>query len=171
MRWDLRLEQRHGLGSSRLTQVVKGQTRALTRMHGSTSLKVGQRKVTLAVPSVRRSKEREQCRVLAERQELSITPSPAPGCKVERKDADFRHKRIGHGSLLGWGWEDSEQRDDKVDAQIRLEVCMRLASACRTDRLGVQGCVGSRGNIRRVVWSRRRNVTGRVRCSCVIAAR
>src|SRR5437762_10526634 len=39
--------------------------------------------------------------------------------------------------LLGWGRENPEERNDEIDAQIRLEVVVRLTPASRPDCLDV----------------------------------
>src|SRR5687767_14999097 len=42
-------------------------------------------------------------------------------------------------TLLGWRREDAEQRDDEVDAQVGLEVLVRLVAPSGQDHGGVEG--------------------------------
>src|SRR5215213_2220535 len=51
--------------------------------------------------------------------------------------------------LLGRAWEYAEQRDDEVDAKIRLEVVVRLAAANGQDRCRCHRLVGRLRRIRR----------------------
>jgi hypothetical protein len=93
---DLALEERHGLAAARLAEIVQGQTRPLAGMHRRTALQVRQREVALAIAAVGGAQQREERRVLRDRQQLAIALGPALGREVEREDADFRNERIGH---------------------------------------------------------------------------
>ena len=95
---------------------------------GALALHVRQREVALAVAAIGGAEQREQRGVLRERQDLPVAKRPALGREVEREDADFGDERI-HGLLLGLAREDAEQRDDEIDAEIGLEVGVRLAAA------------------------------------------
>jgi hypothetical protein len=97
-------------------------------MHGCSSLQVGKCEVRLSISSIGCAQQREQRRILGQRQELPIAPSPALGGEVERKDADLCNEWIGHGFLLGRRWKDAEQRNNEVDAEIRLKVGVGLAA-------------------------------------------
>src|SRR5947207_5602326 len=59
------------------------------------------------------------------------------GGEVEGEDSDFRDKRISHDFvlLLARRREDAEQRNDEVDAEIRLEIRVRLRSSGGGDAL------------------------------------
>ena len=60
-------------------------------------LQIRQRKVALAVAAVGGPEQREQRRVLRDRQELAVAERPALRGEVERKDANLGNERIGHG--------------------------------------------------------------------------
>ena len=46
-----------------------------------------------------------------------------------------------------WLWKEPEERDDEVNAQVRLEVGVRLTAAHRRQRIDVQRRVRRRGEI------------------------
>src|SRR4051794_23150657 len=121
---------------------MKRQARALSRMHRRVFLHVGKSEVGFAISSIGGSKEREQGRVLREREDLAVTERPALRGEVERKDANLSNERI-HVFLLGLGGEDTEQRNDEVHTKIRLEVGVGLAAARRANRLGAGVDVGN----------------------------
>src|SRR5690349_19577714 len=101
MRGNLRLKERHCLAPSRLAQIVKRQTGPLPWVHRCSTLQVRQCEVALAVSAVGRTQQREQSRVLGERQELAVTPSPTLRRKVEGEDTDLGNEWVGHAFLLG----------------------------------------------------------------------
>src|SRR5207244_184191 len=87
-------EQRYTLGPAHLAQIAQAQSLPLTRLHGRISLHVGESKSRLAISSVGRPQQREQCGVLGNRHQLPITKSPALGRKVKREDSDFSYEWI-----------------------------------------------------------------------------
>src|SRR5882762_2897033 len=95
---------------------------ALTGVHRSAALQVGQREGRLAVAAVGGTQQREERGVLREGQELPVAPRPTFRREVEREDADFRDEWIHKIEGLGRAGEYAEQRDDKIDAEIRLEI-------------------------------------------------
>src|SRR6478609_1477830 len=103
-------------------------------MHRSVALHVGKGEIRLAVAAVGRAEQREKSGVLRKRQDLTVAERPPFGGEVEGEDADFSNEWI-HGCLssLGLAREDPEQRNDEVDAQVRLEVVVRLAAAHGAD--------------------------------------
>src|SRR5258708_36083506 len=74
---EFRLEQCDGLRAALLSQKPLGQPGSVTRMHWCASLKIGERKSALAVATISGAKQREERRVLANRQYLSVTKGPA----------------------------------------------------------------------------------------------
>src|SRR3954471_17751541 len=136
---NLAFEQAHSVRAARFAKVVQTQSRPLPWVHRSTSLQVGQGEVALAIPAIGGAEQREERGVLPEWQELAIAPGPALGREVEGEDANFSDKRVGHQDLLLCRrGADAKQRDDEVDAEIRLQIGMWLATACRGDDLLVQ---------------------------------
>jgi hypothetical protein len=131
VRRDLALEQRHRLLAAGLAEVVQAQPGPWPGA-SARALQVGKREVRLAVAAVGGAEQREQRGVLRERQELAVAERPALRREVEREDADLGDEWIiSMVFLLGRAREDPEQRDDEVDAQVRLEVRVRLAAADR----------------------------------------
>src|SRR4051812_35467730 len=135
MRRNLTLQERHRLRATCLPKVVKREARPLPRVHGSISLHVRQGEVRLAIASIGRPKQGEKRRVLREWKDLTVTERPSLGRKVERENANLCHKRV-HVSLLGLRREDAKQRNDEVDAEVRLEVVVRLTSTDRANSIG-----------------------------------
>src|SRR5947209_11631911 len=103
-------------------------------MHRRVALHVGQREIGLAVAAIGGAEQREQRGVLRQRQDLPVAERPALGREVEREDTDFGDEWI-HGVLLGLRREDPEERNDEIEAEIGLEIGVRLAAADGTDRL------------------------------------
>lgn len=96
---------RRNLGFSKVTvsvpsvpEIVQRQARPLTWVHRKTALQIGQREVGQAVTAVGGSEQREQGRVLRQRQELTIAKRPSLGREVKTNDADFCDKWICHGA-------------------------------------------------------------------------
>src|SRR5690349_7227415 len=100
MRRDFRFQQGYRLTAARFAQIVQRKPGPLSGMHWRTPLQVRQRKVRFTIPTISGAEQRKQRRILAERQQLSVTPSPAFRCKVEGKDSDFSDKWISHVNLL-----------------------------------------------------------------------
>src|ERR1043166_4597373 len=139
----LRLEQGDELRATGLAEIMQGKSRALARMHRSVSLHIRQGEGGLAVATVSGPQEREERCVLRDRQELAGTKGPAFGREVERKDSDFSYKWIGHKLfLLGWGRENSKERDNKIYTKVRLKIIVGLAAARRPAGLSRQGRPG-----------------------------
>src|SRR5687768_14712842 len=134
----LRFDQRRRFDAAALAKVVQRESRPLPGMHRRAPLQVGQREGGLAVAAIERAQQREQRRVLGDRHELSVAPRPTRGCEVEAKNPNFSDEGVGHRLPLSWGREEPEQRDDEVDAQVRLKVGMRLAATNGTDGRYVQ---------------------------------
>src|SRR3954453_13071602 len=93
---NLALEQRDRLRSAAFTEKALRQAGPVSLMHRRATLQVRQRKIALAVAAIEGAEQREQRRVLRDRQQLSIAPLPAFGREVERKNADFGDEGIGH---------------------------------------------------------------------------
>src|SRR3954454_375790 len=161
MRGDLALEERHGVAAALLAEVVEREAGPLPGMHRSATLKVRKRERRLSVPSVRRAEEREERRVLAERQQLDVAERPALRREVEREDPDLGDERVGHSVLLRWAREHPEQGDDEVDAEVRLEVRVRLAPAHRRNRVCIEVAGRSVVDVRRDVERLRRKRSSR----------
>lgn len=135
---NLGCEQRYGFHAAALTQVAERQAWPLARMHRRAALKIGQCERTEAVAAVGGSEQGKQGGILRNRQDLAVAKRPPCGSKVAGKYSNFGDKRICHISVcLILSREDSEQGNDKINAQKRLHVCMRLASACGADALGI----------------------------------
>ena len=73
-----RLEQGHRLRAAGLAEVVQRQPGPLARVHRRAALQVGQREVALAVAAVGRAEQREERRVLGERQAAARRTTPSP---------------------------------------------------------------------------------------------
>src|SRR6185369_2935456 len=99
MAGDLRLQKRDGIRSSGFAEIVERKAGSLTGMHGGASLQVGQGKSGFAVAAIRGPEQGKERGVLRDRHELSVTPCPAFGGEVERKNPNFSDKRIGHKSI------------------------------------------------------------------------
>ena len=96
----LRLQKSDALFAADFAEVVDGPTRArliATDMQGHAILQIRQCKGALAISPVKRPEQREKCCVLRERQELPIAKSPSRWSKVERENANFGDKWVGHG--------------------------------------------------------------------------
>src|SRR3990172_3432975 len=127
--WRFRFKQCGRFRTPRLAQIMQRQPGALSRVHWRSALQIGQREVALSVPAVGRAQQREERCVLAQWQQLAVTECPAGRCEVEGIYSNLRDKWICHlFLLLGWAREDPEQRDDEAQAQIRLEIVVRLAA-------------------------------------------
>src|SRR5205085_2872249 len=77
--------------------------------------------------------------------DLAVTERPALRREVEGKDADLGDEWV-HGPLLGLAGEDPEQRNDEVDAEVGLEIVVRLTAAVRARRAGCHRG-GGRGRV------------------------
>src|ERR1700681_4532951 len=89
-------QQRYVLLPTGFAQIAQAQARALALLQRRGALEIGEGKVGLPVAAIRGAEEREQGRVLADGQELSITGGPANGSKVPGKNPDFSYELIRH---------------------------------------------------------------------------
>src|ERR1043165_849235 len=119
-----RNQQGNGLLSTGLAKIIQRQTWSLAGMHRRIAHHVRKRESAFPVAAIRCSEKRKQRSVLADGQQLSVAHRPAFGREVEWKNSDFSNKRISHVSLLllVLRWENSLQRDDEVERQIRLRI-------------------------------------------------
>src|SRR5258705_205166 len=101
----------------------------LPRARGKGALKIGKGEVLFSSAAVKRSEQREQRRVLGDRQQLAVAQSPASGREVAGENPDLGDERARHGWPLGLRRKYAEQRDDETDALEGHEVYMRLAAA------------------------------------------
>jgi hypothetical protein len=99
MSWHFRLQQRHELRAARFAQIMEREAGTLTRMHRRITLHVRQSESALAVAAVSGAEQREERGVLGDGQYLPITPSPASGCEIKGKDANFSYKWICHNEV------------------------------------------------------------------------
>lgn len=88
------LQQGHVLLAANFAQVTQAEARSLALLHGSATLEVGQGKRALAVTAIGGTKQGEEGRILADRQQLAITCGPARRRKISRKDSDLSYKLI-----------------------------------------------------------------------------
>src|ERR1700704_5136930 len=111
---------------------MQGKAGTLAGVHRGVPLHVRECKVRFTVAAVGSAKQREKRGVLRNRQELTVAKRPSFGRKIERENADFSNKWI-HKS--GLGWINAKQRNDKVNAEVGLEIVVRLTAANRSDRV------------------------------------
>jgi hypothetical protein len=90
------LEQGDGIRASGFAKIVQGETRALARIHRSTSLKVRKPKVAFTVAAIGGPQQREKRRVLGDGHKLTVAKRPSLGSKVEREYPYLGYKRICH---------------------------------------------------------------------------
>src|SRR5690606_34749888 len=114
-------------------QVAIGQPRALSPVHRSPSLQVRQGEVRLAVAAVGRAEQGEQCGVLRQRHQLTVTPCPAAWCEVEGEYPDFGDKWISHGRAPGNRQWNAARLALRRGARVRPSF-MSATGRCRTAR-------------------------------------
>ncbi len=127
--------------------------RALADRHHC--LQVRQGEVGRSVAAVLRSQNGEQRGVLGDRQNLTVTECPPNRCEVEAEEPKFANEWVHRGcscqSLSGGAIgeccragsvlarEDTEQRDDVGQREVRLAIVVRIGSARGGHSLGRQG--------------------------------
>src|SRR5262245_40387783 len=116
---------------------MERKTGTLTWMHRSVSLHVRKREVRFTVTAVGGAKQREERGGLRNGHQLAVTERPSFGCKIKWENADLSNKRVCH-KILCLRWEDTKERDDEVNAEIGLEIVVRLAASGRRDRGGIE---------------------------------
>jgi hypothetical protein len=94
VRGHFRLEESYALLSALLAQVTQTQAGALALLHRRVVLHVWQAEGALAIATVGCTQKREQGRVLADGQELTIAERPALGSKVKRENPDLSYKLV-----------------------------------------------------------------------------
>src|ERR1700680_3401053 len=88
------LEKRHGVLTGGFAEVAEAEPGPLTLLHRHRTLQVGEGEVRLAVAAVGRSEQREERRILGDRQKLTVAEGPALRREVEREDADLCYEWI-----------------------------------------------------------------------------
>src|ERR1700677_960906 len=120
--------QRDRFRALNATHDVIRQPRPLTLPDRGAAAQIGQLKIRRAVAAVGGAEQREQRRVLADRQHLTGAKGPSSWGKVAREQRDLAEKGICHlfrscldaavSSVLRR--KNSKERDDVVDRQVRL---------------------------------------------------
>src|SRR5688572_16349240 len=132
-------------------------------MHRCSAFQVGQGEGGLAVAAVGRAQQREQRRVLRQRQQLAVAPRPPLWREVEREYADLGNEWVGHEVLSGGARKNTEQRNDEADAEIRLKVRVRLTAADRAYRRRMKTPYRRVGAVRQGVHVRQGRENGGLR--------
>jgi hypothetical protein len=81
-------------------RLTEGEGTAL--VHGASAAQVRQSEIRLPVAAVGRTQQREQRLILVDGQKLPIAERPAFRREVERKQPDFRQKRLSHMQRPPW---------------------------------------------------------------------
>ena len=140
-----------------LAEVVGGAAEGNPEVDGVGALEVGQGEGGDAVASVGGAEECEEGLVLADGQGLAVAEGEALGGEVEAENGDLTEERCTHGIADSLGlWScgsdalvaagvDAVERDGIVDAQIRLQIGVRLGGGGggQKDRCGDAAGIGT----------------------------
>ena len=92
VRWVLRGEQRDRLPTLHLADIIEGEPWPLALADRNAASQVRQRKSGLAVAAIEGAEEREQRRVLRDRQQLAFAERPSDRGEIKRENGDLADK-------------------------------------------------------------------------------
>src|ERR1051326_6330820 len=124
-----RNDERYRIRSAILAEIVERKPGALTGMHRRAALQVRQRKGGPTITAIGGAQQRKQGRVLRDGHQLPGAKGPTLGGEVKREDANLSNKWVHILMPSGWRRINAEKRNDKVNAQLGLEVGVGLTSA------------------------------------------
>src|SRR5262245_48461671 len=95
--------ERHGFHAEHLAEVIARETGTLALVYRDAAAQVGQGERRLAVTPVGGAEQREQRRVLGDRQDLPVAGRPPPRGKAKAKQLDLTQKWFHDEFPSGFG--------------------------------------------------------------------
>ncbi len=115
-------------GDGRGTRLLaQGMARAL--VHRTPASEIRKSEIRLSVAAIGRAQQRKQRLILVDGQELPVAESPAFRREVERKQPDFRQKRLSHMQRPPWrNWIHQFRRSSTSRNEIIFPAFPRFAA-------------------------------------------